>query len=44
MNKGKIQDKSAHVPIAVGTITVCRPKKEFDSPPMIYMGTDCIEV
>ena len=35
--------KSAHVPIAVGAITVCRPRKEFGSP-MIYMGADCIEV
>ena len=44
VNRGKIQNKSAHVPIAVGTITVCGPKKEFGSPPMIYMGADCIEV
>ena len=43
VNRGKIQNKCAHVPIAVGTITVCRPKKEFGSPPMIYTGTDCIE-
>ena len=33
-----------HVPIAVGAITVCRPKKEFGSPPMIYTGADCIEL
>ena len=33
-----------HIPIAVGAITVCRPRKEFGSPPMIYMGADCIEV
>ena len=33
-----------HVPIAVGAITVCRPRKEFGFPPMIYMGADCIEV
>ena len=44
VNRGKIQNKSAHVPIAVGAITVCRPKKEFGSPPMIYIGADCIEV
>ena len=44
VNRGKIQNKSVHVPIAVGAITVCRPKKEFGSPPMIYMGADCIEV
>ena len=44
VNRGKIQNKSVHVPIVVGTITVCRPKKEFGSPPMIYMGADCIEV
>ena len=44
VNRGKIQNKSVHVPIAVGTITVCRPKKEFGSPPMIYTGADCIEV
>ena len=44
VNRGKIQTKSAHVPIAVGAITVCRPKKEFGSPPMICMGADCIEV
>ena len=43
VNRGKIQNKSPHVTIAVGTITVCRPKKEFGSP-MIYTGTDCIEV
>ena len=43
MNRGKIQNKSAHVPIAVGAITVCRPRKEFGSP-FIYMGADCIEV
>ena len=44
VNRGKIQNKSVHVPIAVGTITVCRPKKEIGSPPMIYTGTDCTEV
>ena len=44
VNRGKIQNKSAHVPIAVGAITVCRPRKEFGSPPMIYIGADCIEV
>ena len=44
VNRGKIQTKSVHVPIAVGAITVCRPKKEFGSPPMIYMGADCIDV
>ena len=44
VNRGKIQNKSVHIPIAVGAITVCRPKKEFGSPPMIYMGADCIEV
>ena len=44
VNRGKIQNKSVHVPIAVGTITVYRPKKEFGSPPMIYMRVDCIEV
>ena len=44
VNRGKIQNKSVHVPTAVGAITVCRPKKEFGSPPMIYMGADCIEV
>ena len=44
VNRGIIQNKSVHVPIAVGAITVCRPKKEFGSPPMIYMGADCIEV
>ena len=43
VNSGKIQNKSVHVPIAVGAITVCRPKKEFGSP-MIYMGADCIDV
>ena len=42
VNRVKIQNKSVHVPIAVGTITVCRPKKEFGSPPMIYMGADCV--
>ena len=44
VNRGKIQNKSAHLPIAEGAITVCRPKKEFGSPPMIYTGADCIEV
>ena len=44
VNRGKIQNKGAHVPIAVGAITVCRPRKEFHSPPMIYMGADCTEV
>ena len=44
VNRGKIQNKSVHVPIAVGTITVCRPRKEFGSPPMIYTGADCIGV
>ena len=29
VNGGKIQNKNANVPIAVGAITVCRPKKEF---------------
>ena len=40
VNREKIQNKGVHVPIAVGAITVCRPKKEFGSPPMIYMGAD----
>ena len=40
VNRGKIQNKSVHVPIAVGAITVCRPRKEFGSPPMIDMGVD----
>ena len=44
VNRGKIQTKSVHVPVAVGAITVCRPKKEFGSLPMIYMGADCIDV
>ena len=44
MNRGKIQTKSVHVPVAVGAITVCRPKKEFGSLPMIYTGADCIDV
>ena len=44
VKRGKIQNKSVHLPIAVGTITVCRPKKEFGSPPVIYMEADCIEV
>ena len=44
VNRGKIQNKSTHVPIAVGAITVCRPRKEFDSPPMIYTGEDCIDI
>ena len=44
VNRGKIQNKSVHVPIAVGAITVCRPKKEFGSSSMIYTGADCIEV
>ena len=33
VNREKIQNKSAHVPITVGAITVCRPRKEFGSPP-----------
>ena len=41
VNRGKIQNKSTHVPIAVAAITVCRPRKEFDSPPMIYTGENC---
>ena len=28
----------------MGAITVCRPKKEFGSLPMIYTGADCIDV
>ena len=44
VNRGKIQNKSAPVPIAVGAITVCRPRKKFGSLPMIYMGADCTEV
>ena len=32
VNRVKIQNKSVHIPIAVGAITVCRPKKEFGSP------------
>ena len=44
VNRGKIQTKSVHVPIAVGAITVCRPKKEFGSLPIIYTGADCIDV
>ena len=32
------------VPIAVSAITICRPRKEFGFPPMIYMGADYIEV
>ena len=44
VNRGKIQTKSVHVPVAGGAITVCRPKKEFGSLPMIYTGADCIDV
>ena len=46
VNRGKIQNKSAHVPSTHSSraITVCRPRKEFGSPPLIYMGADCIEV
>ena len=44
VNREKLQNKSAHMPIAVGAITVCRPRKEFGYPPMIYMGADCTEV
>ena len=44
VNRGKIQTKSVHVPIAVGAITVYRPKNEFGSLPMIYTGADCIDV
>ena len=44
VNRGKIQTKSVHVPVAVGAITVCRPEKEFGSLPMIYTGADCIDV
>ena len=44
VSRGKIQTKSVHVPVAVGAITVCRPKKEFGSLPMIYTGADCIDV
>ena len=44
VNRGKIQNKSAHVPIAVGAITVCRPRKEFGSPPMIYKCHDLKEI
>ena len=44
VNRGKIQNKSVHVPIAEGAITVCGPRKEFGSVPMIYMAADCIEV
>ena len=29
VNRGKIQNKNVHVPIAVGAITVYRPRKEF---------------
>ena len=36
VNRGKIQNKSTH--------TVCRPRKEFDSPPMIYTGENCIDI
>ena len=39
VNRGKIPTKSVHVPIAVGAITVCRPKKEFGSLPMILYGS-----
>ena len=44
VNRGKIQTKSVHVPVAVGAITVCRPKKEFGSLPVIYTGADCIDM
>ena len=44
VNRGKIQTKSLHVPVAVGAITVYRPKKEFGSLPMIYTRADCIDV
>ena len=37
-------DLEAMIHIAVGTITVCRPRKEFGAPPMIYTGADCMEV
>ena len=44
VNRGKIQNKSVHIPITVGAITICRPRKEFGYPPMIYMGADCMEM
>ena len=42
VNGGKIQNKSVHVPIAVGAITVCRPLK--GSPPMIYTGAGVVTI
>ena len=43
INRGKKKSKCIHRPISFGAITVCKPRPDFGSLPVIYTGTDCID-
>ena len=42
VRRGKTRSKHRHIPISVGTLTVCKDRPEFGSVPFLYMGSDCI--
>ena len=43
INRGKTKSKWIHRPILFGAITVCKPRPDLGSPPVIYNGIDCID-
>ena len=43
INRGKTKSKRIHRPILFGAITVCKPRPDLGSSPVIYTGTDCID-
>ena len=43
MNRGKTKSKCIQRPISFAAITVCKPRPDFGSSPVIYTGPDCID-
>ena len=43
INRGKTNSKWIHRPILFGAMTVCRPRPDLRSSPVIYTGTDCTD-
>ena len=44
VNKGKTVSRQKHVPVSIGTLTMCRDRPDFGSELYIYTGLDCIEM
>ena len=44
LRRVKTQNKSRHIPISIGVLTVCKDRPEFGSEPFLYMGSDCIDM